>query len=49
MRRLWRNLRELLQLYRTYEMGRIYRWYVPSEAKEMLRLMKLYLDKENNA
>lgn len=49
MKKLWQNLVEMWTMYRVYEIGKIYKWYRPGDVKEMFKLLRLYLNKENNA
>ena len=46
---LWKNLKELISLYKTYEIGKIYKPYTWFGIKHSWRLLMLYKDKENNA
>lgn len=49
IRKLWQNLKELLNLYRIYEIGKIYKPYTFFGIRNSLRLLKLYKNKEDNA
>ena len=47
--KLWQNLVETYKLYRIYKIGKIYKFYTFFGIRNSIRLLKLYLNKENNA
>lgn len=49
MKRLWRNLYEMWTIYREYEIHKIYKPYTIYGIRNSIKMLKLYLDKENNA
>lgn len=49
MTKLWQNLKELWHLYNLYEIHKIYKPYTLSGIRGSIKLLKMYMDKENIA
>lgn len=49
MKKLWQNLTELWLMYKTYEIYKIHKPYTVYGIQQSIKLLKLYLDKENKA
>ena len=46
---IYQSVQEMWLMYKTYEIYKIHRPYTLSGIRNSIKLLKLYLDKENNA
>ena len=49
MKKLWLNLLEMWRIYRLYKIYKVYKPYTLFGIKHSLKLLKMYMNKENIA
>lgn len=49
MKKLWRNLADMWHMYTLYKIYKIHKPYTLTGIKESVKLLKMYLDRENVA